>query len=225
MNSKGKTLQFAVCVVLFAVLLAMPLAAHSKDKIVIGQAASLSGVLGGDYTFACAPIYDLWVKDVNAAGGIYVKEYGKKLPVELKVYDDKSDIGTMTRLLEKLIVEEKVDFVFAPWSTAFVFAAAPITNKHGYILMCNGAGAMKLKDFTAGLPYYFQTLNFAETQVPVLVDILEELGVKRVATMSHDDLHGAENSQAAVPALANRGIDVVMKKSYPMGVKDLSPQL
>jgi branched-chain amino acid transport system substrate-binding protein len=196
-----------------------------KDKIVIGQAASLSGMLSAEYTYACAPVYDLWVKDVNAAGGIYVKEYGKKLPVELKVYDDKSDIGTMTRLLEKLIVEEKVDFIFAPWSTAFTFAAAPIANKHKYILMCNGAGAMKLMEFAAGLPYYFQTLNYAETQVPVLVDILKELGVKKVAIIYQDDLHGVENSRAAVPALADSGIEVVMSESYPMGIKDLSPLL
>ena len=81
MNNKGRTLQFAVCVVLFALLMAFPLAAHAKDKIVIGQAASLSGPLSGEYTYACAPVYDVWVKDVNAAGGIYVTEYGKKLPV------------------------------------------------------------------------------------------------------------------------------------------------
>lgn len=196
-----------------------------KDKIIIGQAVSLSGMLSMDYTF-CAPVYDLWIKDVNAAGGIYVKEYGKKLPVELKVYDDKSDIGTMSRLLEKLIMEDKVDFVFAPWSTAFTFAAAPIANKHKYILMCNGAGAVKLMDFAADLPYYFQTLNFAETQVPALVDILEELGVKKVAIIYQDDLHGVENADVAVPALKDRGIEVVMKKSYTMGaVKDLSTQL
>ncbi|UCE39081.1 MAG: amino acid ABC transporter substrate-binding protein, partial [Thermoplasmata archaeon] len=225
MNSTGKYPKFAVCVTIFALLMAFPLAAHSKDKIVIGQAVSLSGVLGGDYTFACAPYYDLWIKDVNAAGGIYVKEYGKKLPVELKVYDDKSDIGTMNRLLEKLITEEKVDFVLPPWSTAFHFAAAPVANKHGYILISGGAGAQKLKDFGAALPYYFQTLNFAETQVPTLVDILKELGVKKVAVMYHDDLHGAENSEAAVPALADRDIDVVMSESYPMGIKDLSPLL
>jgi branched-chain amino acid transport system substrate-binding protein len=196
-----------------------------KDKIIIGQAASLSGPLSPEYTYACAPVYDLWVKDVNAAGGIYVKEYGKKLPVELKVYDDKSDINTMTKLLEKLIVEDKVDFVFAPWSTAFTFAAAPIANKYKYILMCNGAGAMKLKEFAADLPYYFQTLNFAETQVPVLVDILQELGVKKVALIYIEDLHGTENFEAAVPALTEKGIEIVMKKSYPMGVKDLSPLL
>ncbi|UCH06111.1 MAG: ABC transporter substrate-binding protein, partial [Deltaproteobacteria bacterium] len=77
----------------------------------------------------------------------------------------------------------------------------------------------------ADLPYYFQTLNFAETQVPTLVDILEELGVKKVAIIYHDDLHGVENSEAAVPALTDRGFEVVIKKSYPMGVKDLSPVL
>jgi len=225
MKSTAQYGKCAVCVMLFALLMAFPLVAHSKDKIVIGQAASLSGPLGGDYTFSCAPYYDFWVKVVNAEGGIYVKEYGKKLPVELKVYDDKSDIGTMTRLMEKLIMEDKVDFVFAPWSTAFTFAAAPVANKHGYILMCNGAGAMKLKEFAADLPYYFQTLNFAETQVPVLVDILAELGVKKVAIMYHDDLHGVENSEAAVPALTDRGFEIVINKSYPMGVKDLSPVL
>ena len=200
-------------------------ASPAKDKIIIGQAASLSGPLAPSHGFVSAPYYDFWVKVVNASGGIYVKEYGKKLPVELLIYDDKSDIGTMTRLLDKLILVDKVDFILPPWGTAMHFAAAPVANKHGYILIGGAAGAMKLKDFGANLPYYFQSLNFAETQVPVLVDILEELGVKKVAAISHDDLHGAENSEAAFPALAERGIEVVLKKSYPLGVKDLSPQL
>ena len=225
MDSKEKYLRFAVFVMLFALPITFPLAAHSKDKIIIGQAVSLSGPLGPSQAFVSAPYYDVWIKDVNAEGGIYVKKYGKKLPLELLIYDDKSDIGTMTRLLEKLILQVKVDFILPPWSTAFHFAAAPVANKHGYILIGGAAGAMKLKDFSADLPYYFQTFNFAETQVPVLADLLEELKVKRVAVISLDDLHGAENSEAAVPELANRGIDVVMKESYPMGVKDLSPML
>ena len=225
MNSKERYLGFAVFVTLFALLITFPLAAYSKDKIIIGQATSLSGPLGPSQAFVSAPYYDIWIKDVNAEGGIYVKEYGKKLPIELRIYDDKSDIGTMTRLLEKLILEDKVDFLLPPWSTAFHFAAAPVANKHRYILIGGAAGAMKLKDFSADLPYYFQTLNFAETQVPVLVDLLQELKVKKVAVISLDDLHGAENCDAAVPEISNRGIDVVMRESYPMGVKDLSAML
>jgi len=225
MKTTAKNLKFSVCGMVLALFVSFPLAAHSKDKIIIGQAVSLSGPLGPSNAFVSAPYYDFWVKVVNAEGGIFVKEYGKKLPVELLIYDDKSDIGTMTRLLEKLILDDKVDFLLPPWSTAFHFAAAPIINKHEYILIGGAGGAMKLKDFSADLPYYFQTLNFGETQVPTLVEILEELGVKRVAIIYHDDLHGLEYTEAAVPALTDGGFEVVMKKSYTMGVKDLSPQL
>jgi len=101
----------------------------AKDKIVIGAARPLSGPLKtiGDYAFG--PIMTMWAEEVNAAGGIYVKEYGKKLPVELKVYDDTSDLGTSTRLIEKLILEDHVDFLFPNCSTAFLYASAPLANK------------------------------------------------------------------------------------------------
>lgn len=197
--------------------------AWAKDKIVIGQAVSLSGPLAPSNAVVSAPYYDLWVKDVNAAGGIYIKEYGKKLPVELLMYDDKSDIGTMTRLLERLIIQDKVDFILPPWSTAMLFAAAPIANKHGYILIGGAGGALKLKEYD--LPFFFQSLNFAETQVPALADVLAELGIKRAAIMYHEDLHGVEYTGLAVPAFKKRGIEIVMEKQYPMGAKDLSPLL
>lgn len=106
-----------------------------KDKIVIGQATSLSGPLASGVAVSSGPVYEMWVEEVNAQGGIYVEEYGKKLPIEYIKYDDKSDMGTMTRLLEKLMIEDKVDFVLPPWGTAFLYAAAPIANKHGYILI------------------------------------------------------------------------------------------
>ena len=223
MNDSGKGSAALVCVILFVLLTVFPLTAFSKEKIVIGQAVSLSGPLATSNAAVSAPYYDLWAKDVNAAGGIYVKEYGKKLPVELLIYDDKSDIGTMTRLLEKLILEDKVDFILPPWGTANLFAAAPIANKYGYILIGGAGGAEKLKDLR--LPYFFQSLNFSESQVPVLADILKELGVKRVAIISHEDLHGVEYSAKAAPAFAKTGMEIVMKKTYPLGIKDLSPLL
>jgi branched-chain amino acid transport system substrate-binding protein len=195
----------------------------AKDKIVIGQAISLSGPVAQGVAIAGGRIYTMWVEEVNKSGGIYVKEYGKKLPVELKRYDDKSDIGTMTNLLEKLILEDKVDFVFPPWGTAWLFAAAPIANKYGYILIGGPGGALKLKELS--LPYFFQVLNFSETQAPALADIFKEVGVKSVAVIYRGDLHGVEYGNAMVPYFEKKGIEVKMNKSYPDGIKDLSPLL
>jgi branched-chain amino acid transport system substrate-binding protein len=210
-----------VVVALVGVVGAMDSAA--KDKIVIGQAISLSGPLASGVAIAGGRIYVMWAEEVNKNGGIYVKEYGKKLPVELKRYDDKSDIGTMTNLLEKLILEDKVDFVFPPWGTAWLFAAAPVANKYGYILIGGPGGALKLKELK--LPYFFQVLNFSETQAPALADIFKEVGVKSAAVIYRGDLHGIEYGEAMVPFFKKNKIKVKMSKSYPDGIKDLSPLL
>lgn len=195
----------------------------AKDKIVIGQAISLSGPMASGVATTSGPIYEMWVKEVNEQGGIYIKEYDKKLPIEYIKYDDKSDMGTMTKLLEKLILEDKVDFVLPPWSTAFLYAAAPIANKHQYILIGGPGGAVKLKEIMPNLPYVFQVLNFSETQMPVLAQVLKELGIKSVAIIHHEDLHGIEYKEVSVPEFQKAGLEIKMVKSFPMGAKDLSP--
>lgn len=194
-----------------------------KEKIIIGQAVSLSGPLAAGNAAASSPYYDLWVSDINASGGLYIKEYDKKFPVELLIYDDRSDINLMSKQLEKLIIEDKVDFILPPWSTGMLFAAATIAQKYEYILIGGAGGAMKLKELD--LPYFFQTLNFAETQVPVIADVLAELGIKKVAIAAIEDLHGVEYTSLAVPAFAEKGMEIVYQVTYPPDIKDASPLL
>ena len=222
-NNLGQVLLVLTITAVFLAGGAGLVSAADKDKIVIGQAISLSGPLAGGVAISGGKIYELWVEEVNKEGGIYVKEYGKKLPVELKRYDDTSDIGTMCNLLEKLIVQDKVDFIFPPWGTAWLFAAAPIANKYKYILIGGPGGALKLKELN--LPYFFQVLNFSETQAPALAKIFKEVGLKSAAVIYRADLHGIEYGNSMVPYLKKEGIEVKLNKSYPPGIKDLSPLL
>ncbi len=199
---------------------------QAKDKIVIGAARPLSGPLAFFEENAFGPVYKMWVDEVNARGGIYVEEYGQSLPVEMLVYDDKSDMGTMTRLLEKLILEDKVDFVFPPASTAFLFAAGAVANRYGYILIGAEGGATTIRDMLPGMPYFFGVLNFSDhNQIPVLADIFEEAGVKTAAIMFIEDLHGIEYSGVATREFGKKGIDIVLIKSTPPDIKDVSPIL
>ena len=120
---------------------------------------------------------------------------GKKLPIEMIVYDDQSDMDQSMRLLTKLMEEDKVDFVFAPCSTAFLFAAAGVANAHKYILMSAEGGATTLEtEMKKGtLPWFFQFLNYSNhAQMPVFADICKELGVKTASIAYIDDLHGIE---------------------------------
>ena len=53
--------------------------------------------------------YEMAVKEINDAGGVMVKQYGKKIPLKLIIYDDKSDNTTSVQLYEKLVAEDKVN--------------------------------------------------------------------------------------------------------------------
>ena len=76
------------------------------------------------------PNYQVWVKDVNDAGGINVG--GKKLKIEVIEYDDRSNSEEMIKAVERLATQDKVDFILPPWSTGMNLAAAPMFNKYGY---------------------------------------------------------------------------------------------
>ena len=154
-----------------------------------------------------------------------MEEYGKKMKIELKIYDDTSDLGTMTRLYEKLILEDKVDFLLPPVSTAFLYALAPIANRYGYILMGAEGGSATLKESIAKYPYFFSTLNFSDTQVPALVELFKELDVTSAYIVYIEDLHGTEYSGAAVPALTSSGVDIKGIKSVPPDIQDMTPIL
>ncbi|MBW1998708.1 MAG: amino acid ABC transporter substrate-binding protein [Deltaproteobacteria bacterium] len=222
----NRTLRFSrlgACVFVLILVFSFPFTAYSKDKIIIGAARPLSGPLSFFEANAFGPIYKMWVDEVNAKGGIYIEEYGKRLPVEMLVYDDKSDMGTMTRLLDKLILKDKVDFVFPPASTAFLFAAGAIANRHGYILLGAEGGATTITQMLPGMPYFFGVLNFSDhNQMPVLAEIFEEVGVKSAAIMFIEDLHGIEYSGVANREFTRKGIEVKMVKSVPPDIKDVS---
>lgn len=194
-----------------------------KKSIRIGASRSITGPGAIFETAAFGPIYKMWIDEVNAGGGIYVKEYGKKLPLEPIIYDDKTDLSIMAKNLEKLITEDKVDLLLPPTGTAALYAAAPIFNKYKYVLMGAEGGSAKIMEIIKDLPYFFSLLNFSShNQSPVLAEELAKLGVKKVGIIYISDLHGVEYSGATTPELQKRGIEVVSSQSVPIGAKDVS---
>ncbi len=45
------------------------------------------------------PNYRLWVDEVNKAGGIMLKKYGKRIPLEVVEVDDRSNNDDLARRL------------------------------------------------------------------------------------------------------------------------------
>ncbi len=227
MDQSIKSLKGIICCMAITLLITIPLSEDSqaKDKIRIGNAISLSGPYTAGAGTTQIPPYDMWLKEVNGKGGIFVKEFGKRLPVEIIRYDDKSDIGTAVKLIEKLILEEKVDLLLPPWGTAMNFAIAPLINKYQYPVLGVTIDSLKLKEMAHTLPYFFVVLNQPDVKAEAIIPLCKELGIKTAAVIHHTDLHGIEFAGHVTPRLSASNIDVVLYKTYPLGVKDLSPLL
>jgi branched-chain amino acid transport system substrate-binding protein len=194
----------------------------TRKSIVFGGARPVSGPMAIFEQTSFGPIYKMWVNDVNAAGGLYVAEYGRKLPIELKIEDDGSDLGTSQRLIEKLILEDKIDFLLPNCSTAFLYASAPIANKYGKVYVTGEGGATTLTAMLPTLPYVFCSLNYADYyQLPVLADTLAAKGVKKAALVYLNDLHGIEYDHTAYSEFTRVGISIVMNEAIPPFTTDV----
>jgi len=192
-----------------------------QKPVRIGYAIARTGPWTGGAQVSQEPNYLLWAEQQNAAGGLDVK--GVRRPIELISSDDRSDIETCVRSYEKLMGSDKVDLVLPPWGSNANFAVAPLANRFQYPFLAPTALSKRLVEMK--LPYFFLLLQQPKPMCDALVDMLKANNVKTVAVIYVDDLFGLENYAALKVALQGTGIQMVEDKSYPGGVKDLSPVL
>ena len=86
---------------------AAPVYPPAPEYIEIGGSIPLTGKFGSLGKQVLAG-YEYAVADINAAGGVYVKEYGTKIPLRLTTYDDESDPTKAVSKMETLNSEQKV---------------------------------------------------------------------------------------------------------------------
>jgi branched-chain amino acid transport system substrate-binding protein len=202
-------------------LLGVAPAPAQEPTVRIGYAIARTGPWAAGAQVTQEPNYVLWAEQVNAAGGLNVQ--GKRRKVELIGFDDRSETETVVRTFEKLMGSDKVDLILPPWGTGANFAVLPVIQKYGYPMLAPTATGRKLLDLKN--PYFFAMLQQPDRMMGALADFLGANGVKTAAVVYVDELFGLENLGALEAALKTKGIEIIEKKSYPLGVKDLSPVL
>jgi branched-chain amino acid transport system substrate-binding protein len=188
----------------------------------VGYAISRTGPFAPGAQITQEPNYILWAEQVNAAGGLRVAG-GKRRKIELIGYDDRSEVETTVRTYEKLMGSDKVDLILPPWGTGTNFAVLPLIKKYGYPMLAPTATGRKLLDLKN--PYFFAMLQQPDVMMEALAEFLKARHVTTAAMVNVDELFGLEQAKALEKAFKEKGIRIVEKKSYPIGVKDLQPVL
>ncbi len=184
------------------------LAVAADNPVRIGYSMCLTGLFA-----QAAP------SQVNAAGGLEIS--GQRRPVEFVSYDDQSNPANAVRIYEKLITEDNVDLLAAPWSTPIHLAIAPVLAKHKFPMVGNTAASVKLREVKPGY-IWFPTAVIPDKVGEELAAFMAKENVKTAAVFANVLPLAQEIKAYLLPALEKNGIKLVANEDFPPDIKDMT---
>jgi len=200
-----------------AICLATGGAALAQDVIKIGAPLPLTGPLSPEGVKQQQG-YDLWAEAANAKGGIKVGS--KSYKVQLVYADYASNTPRAVQLAERLITEDKVNFLFSPFGSGAAKAASTVSEKYGIPTIAATASSEQVYD--QGYKYLFGTFTPNQTLTEPLADLVvaKNKTVKRVAILARNDLFPLAIGQEMEKSAKTRNLEVVMSEKYAIGTMD-----
>jgi branched-chain amino acid transport system substrate-binding protein len=192
--------------------------AQADKPLRIGFSMARTGMLA-NATPSQANTYELWREQVNARGGMDVG--GTKRKVEFVTYDDQSKPEQAVRIYEKLITDDKVDLLLAPWGTPFHISIAPVLEKYKFPMVGNTAASVALRQVKPGY-IWFPTSAIPDRIAVELVKMLKQNNVKTAVVIANVLPFTKEIKNALEPELKKGGIDVKLSTEYPPDIKDMT---
>ena len=202
-----------------ALCAAAPGFAAAEDTITIGMTVSQTGPLNVD---SVAQLHgsEFWRDEVNAKGGIKVGN--KRYKVRFVTYDDQSVGGRVQQLYTRLIVQDKAQFLFGPYSSGLTATAAVISEQYGKIMLIGGGA--EPKTYTLGNKYLYQCITTADYYLSGAIQALKEKNPHaKVAFVYSDDPFSKAVVASARKQATDAGFSIALEESYPPSTTDFSP--
>lgn len=162
--------------------------------------------------------YDLWAEVANSKGG--VKAGGKSYKVEIVYVDYASNTPRAVQTAERLITEDKVNFLFSPFGSGATKAASGVSEKYGIPTVAATASSEQVYD--QGYKYLFGTFTPNDTLTEPLSTIVtkRDPNIKRIAILARNDLFPLAIGNEMEKSAKKRNLEVVMFEKYAIGTMD-----
>jgi branched-chain amino acid transport system substrate-binding protein len=204
-----------ISLLLLSLLVATGLA---QQTITLGFTVSRTGALNVD-SLEQYRGFELWRDTVNAAGGI--KAGGKSYKIQFASYDDESNSKRVQQLYTRMILEDKADFLFSPYSSGLTATAAVVTEQNEKIMLTTGAA--EEKTYKLGNQYLYQMFAPATQYLTAALDALKTKDPKATVAFVYED--SSFSVAVATPAKAyaqQQGFNVVFSEAYAPNNTDFS---
>lgn len=193
----------------------------APDKIKVAAVLSLTGKMSGQGV-QLKEAYEILVEKINNEGGVYVKEYNKKLLIDLKVIDDESDGQKTQTQLEVANSWGAVANLGGLGCSSFEMGT-PICQKNNMIWVGPGCGGYT--PHLQGNDWLFSVFHKTISFSPLIFEMIMEQPEprpKKVAIFEINQLDCQEALGYWREAAKKYGFEIVFHQKYPAGTKDFS---
>ncbi|MEP1210004.1 MAG: amino acid ABC transporter substrate-binding protein [Rhizobiaceae bacterium] len=219
---KLKTLSLALGAFMASTAIA---AAADCETITLGSAISLTGKYATNGVHAKNG-YEFAIKKIDENGG--VKFGGKCYNFNVIYYDDESKGDRGATLAERLINQDKVQYMLGPYSSGLTKAIAPVTEKY-QIPMVEAEGASRSL-FNKGYKYLFAVLSTSEQYLASAVTLAGEKAAEkggkasdvRVAIAVENDPFSLDIRAGVMEDAKKLGMNIVIDEKLPRDLSDMS---
>jgi len=219
-------LAFFVLVVSIFCFLAAPSQGAGKNEILIGTPLPVTGNLGMEGA-ECKWAYEEAFKDINAKGGVFVKQYNKKLPLKLVVGDAESDPGKAAAAVERLVRVDKVDLLLSTYTLPLGFATAIAADKFHiyYHLTGTTPDAFREQHYKWTTDYFISMQKLGDAPFECLLSIPAAERPKNVALCMEDTADGRIVIKFFQDAAKRHKVDIAMEEPLAADAKDYTAQI
>ena len=195
--------------------------AQNCETIRLGAAISLTGKYATNGAHAKNG-YEFAIQKIAENGGI--KFNGKCHNFHVTYYDDESKGDRGATLAERLISQDKIQYMLGPYSSGLTKAIAPVTEKYG-IPMVEAEGASRSL-FNKGYKYLFAVLSTSEQYLASAVALAAEKADNpadvKLAIAVENDPFSLDIRAGVLEDAAKFGMKVVIDEKLPRDLSDMS---
>ena len=199
--------------------------AQACGTIELGAAVSASGIYAANGKNTKNG-YEFAIKKINDAGG--VKIGGKCYHFKVKYYDDELTPARAAQLVERLIDQDKVQYVLGPYGSPLTKAILPVIEKYKTPLVQGEAASRSL--FTQGYKYHFGIVATSEKYLTPVVDMAAQIAKKagkdpskvKIAMIYQDDAFSLDVRQGVVDAMKKYKMTAAVDDRMPKDLNDIT---
>jgi len=171
--------------------------------------------------------YEQAVTDINANGGLFIKDLNKKLPVKLVWVDDESDSSKTAAAAEKLIKENKVDFILGSVDSPLNIAGGAVAEKYKKLYVCTTLFAENFAEqkFSWVADSFISAGGLMKASVSGLEVIDKASRPQNFCVLVEDNPDGQTFSGGAKATLESFGYTMALLEPFTPGTKDFSASI